>query len=74
MASAKQRGKTWTGHWRDGGKQKTQRGFATQKSALDHALLAEALAKPPRAAEHPSQRRGEVTVTGYAPAGLKARS
>jgi hypothetical protein len=73
MASAKQRGKTWTGYWRDGGKQKTQGGFATQKSALDHALLAEALARPPRAAEHPAQKRGKETVAGYAPKWLESQ-
>jgi hypothetical protein len=66
MASARQRGTSWTGYWRDGGKQKTQGGFATEKSALDHAVLAEALAKP-RAIEHPTQKCGKETVAGYAP-------
>ena len=73
MASAKQRGKTWTGYWRDGGKQKTLEGFPTQKSALDHALLAEALARPPRAVEYPSQRHGKVTVAGYAPGWIESQ-
>ena len=67
MASARQRGDSWTGYWRDGGKQKTQGGFATEKSALDHALLAEALAKP-RPVEHPTQKRGKETWPGTRPA------
>ena len=49
------------------------RGFPTKKSALDHALLAEALAKPPRAAEHPWQRRGKETVAGYAPGWVESQ-
>jgi hypothetical protein len=54
MASARQRGNTWTGYWREDGKQKTLGGFPTEKSALDHALLSEALAKPrSRRRRHP---------------------
>jgi integrase len=73
MASARQRGQSWTGYWRDGGKQRTQGGFATQKAALDHALLAEALAKP-RPVEHPTQKRGKETVAGYAPGWLEGQA
>ena len=73
MASARQRGNTWTGYWREGGQQKTQGGFLTEKSALDHALLAEALARPRRAVEHPSQKRGRETVAGYAPKWLESQ-
>jgi integrase len=69
MASARKRGQTWTGYWREDGKQKTQGGFSTERAALDHATLAEALAKP-RPVEQPAQKRGKVTVAGYAPGWL----
>jgi hypothetical protein len=49
-------------------------GFATQKSALDHALLAEALANSPRAVEWPTQKRGRETVAGYAPGWLEGQA
>ena len=73
MASARQRGNTWTGYWREDGKQKTLGGFPTEKSALDHALMSEVLAKPRRAVEHPSQKRGRETVAGYASKWLESQ-
>jgi integrase len=72
MASARKRGQTWTGYWREDGKQRTQGGFSTEKAALDHAILAEALAKP-RPVEQPAQKRGKVTVAGYAPGWLEGQ-
>jgi hypothetical protein len=74
MASARLRGHTWTGYWREDGKQKTLGGFPTEKSALDHALLSEALARPRRAVEvHPVQKRGKITVAAYAPEWLETQ-
>jgi integrase len=48
-------------------------GFLTEKSALDHAFLAEALAKP-RAVEYPAQKRGKETVAGHAPGWLEGQA
>ena len=76
MASTRQRGETFTGLYRDlAGKQKSAGSFRTQKAAQAAAERAEALVKAgidPSGVAAPtpvyaSEKRGRVTVAGYAP-------
>jgi integrase len=71
MASTRQRGKTYTGYWRNAqGAQKTKGGFATEKEALTYARGEEALAARPIVVDAPPRKRGKLTVAGYMPAFL----
>lgn len=65
-------GKTWTAYRRlPDGSQKTKGGFPTEEEALKAGEYAEALANPPEYIEvHAVQKRGKVTVAGYAPTWL----
>ena len=76
MASARQRGKRWTGLYRDAsGKQKSAGAYDTEREALKAAEHAEALANPPKAIEaHPVSKRGKITVAAYAPKWLDGQS
>jgi integrase len=76
MASARQRGKTWTAYWRlPGGSQKTKGGFPTEKAAEAHSRHQEAVANPPKAVEvHAISKRGKITVAAYAPKWLDGQS
>lgn len=74
MASVRQRGKTFTGYWRDAdGTQRTKGGFVTDTEALAHAIQEERRANPP-ATEivYPETRRGKITIAGYGPGWLAA--
>jgi integrase len=68
MASARQRGKTWTAYWRlPDGSQKTKGGFPTEKAAEGHSRHQEAVANPVVPMDvHPATRKGKVTVAAYA--------
>ena len=76
MASARQRGKRWTGLYRDAsGKQKSAGAYVTEREALKAAEHAQALANPPQAIEaHPVSKRGKITVAAYAPKWLDGQS
>jgi integrase len=72
MASTRERNGRFIGLYRDAsGKQKSAGTFGTDKEALKAAEYAEAAANPPKPSAdvevYPSQRRGKVTVAGYAP-------
>ena len=73
MASARQRGKTWTAYWRlPDRSQKTKGGFPTEKAALAHARHTEAVANPPETIEvHSGAKRGKLTVAGYGPVAIE---
>ncbi|HWG60168.1 MAG TPA: N-6 DNA methylase [Streptosporangiaceae bacterium] len=68
MASTRERSGRFTGLYRDSaGKQKSAGTFDDEKEALKAAEYEEALANPPKYAEvYPKERRGKVTVAGYA--------
>ena len=68
MASARKRGETWTGLYRDGeGRQRSAGSFTTKKEALKAATLVEAGGFVTKAeAAMPSKIRGKVTVASYA--------
>ena len=68
MASARLRGKRWTGLYRDAsGAQRSAGSFDTEGEALARAQVAELDANPPMAVEaRPVEKRGRATVAGYA--------
>jgi hypothetical protein len=68
MASTRERNGRFTGLYRDSaGKQKNAGTFDDEKEALKAAEYEEALANPPKYEEvYPRERRGKVTVAGYA--------
>lgn len=74
MASARQRGKTFTGYWRKAdGKQGSKGGFPTETEALAHAIGEERAASKPELL-HRVEIGGRTTVAGYAPGWLKSQS
>ena len=68
MASARLRGKKYTGLYRDAsGAQRSAGSFDTEAEALKAARHAEAVANLLERIEvHPAARRGKITVAGYA--------
>ena len=76
MASARKRGQRWTGLYRDAsGKQKSAGTYGTYDEALARAQVAEFDANPPEPVEvYPRERRGKVTVAGYAPGWLDGQA
>lgn len=75
MASARKRGNRWTALYRDaGGAQRSAGSYATEEEALARARVAELDARPSKPVEvHPAERRGKVTVAGYAPGWLEGQ-
>ena len=79
MASARKRGKTWMGLYRDAdGRQRSSGSHPTERAALKAARLAEAGVMPVKTVEvYQTKVRGKVTVASYAaewlPATLSAR-
>jgi hypothetical protein len=76
MASARQRGKTWTAYWRlPDGSQKTKGGFSTEEKALKAGEYTEAPANPPKAIEiYLVAKKGKPTVSGFGRRRLQSRS
>ncbi|HET9081669.1 MAG TPA: tyrosine-type recombinase/integrase [Trebonia sp.] len=72
MASARKRGQSYTGLFRDAqGRQKSAGTFGTEKEAIRAAEHAEALANPPKTtAAYPTAKRGKPTVAGYGVAAI----
>jgi hypothetical protein len=75
MASARLRGKRWTGLYRDAsGAQKSAGSFDTEEEALARAKVAELDVRPLATVEvYAATRRGKVTVAAYAPGWLEAK-
>jgi integrase len=75
MASARLRGKRWTGLYRNAsGAQRSAGSFDTEEEALARAQVAELDANLPDAVEvYPAVKRGRETVAGYAPAWLEGQ-
>jgi len=73
MASARQRGKRWTGLYRDAtGKQKSAGTYDTEREAVKAAEYQEAVANPPETVEvHSGTRRGKLTVAGFGPVAIE---
>lgn len=76
MASVRKRGGKFTGLYRDAsGAQKSAGSFDTYDEALARAQVAELDARPLEYPEvFPKERRGKVTVAGYAPGWLEGQS
>jgi integrase len=72
MASARQRGKRWTGLYRDAsGKQKSAGTYDSEEEALARATVSELDANPPKTIEvYPGQKRGKPTIAGYGPVAI----
>ena len=75
MASARLRGRKWSGLYRDAdGRQKSAGSYDTEEEALARAQVAELDANPPRpVAVYRQEVRGKITVAGYAPGWLEGQ-